>query len=200
MPTPSPHATQKSSVCLRQLNQPFLRILKPSITERLLGVTLDTKLRWKKKDYIDAIARLGGATWGRKGEGGGRGGGWGWTGILLPLRQLHRGVVAPQMSYACILWYIPLSEKKKRHRKSYFQMSEYRLFRVRGALGATTPMALNIQEVHSYLSPFLSLTREISGRCHSKAGNGCYIASKRSFNSFNSNQGRKLKRLTSWKF
>lgn len=63
MPTPSPHATQKSSVCLRQLNQPFLRILKPSTTGRLLGVTLDTKLRLEKKDYIDAIARLGGATW-----------------------------------------------------------------------------------------------------------------------------------------
>ena len=45
---------------------------------------------------LGAIARLSGSTWG---------------GNFTTLRQLYRGVVIPQMSYACSLWYIPVGEK-----------------------------------------------------------------------------------------
>lgn len=71
--------------------------IKPSTIGRLLGVTLDSKLRWenhvesaKTKAIISlgAIARLSGSTWG---------------GNFTTLRQLYRGVMIPQMSYACSL-------------------------------------------------------------------------------------------------
>ena len=70
----------------------------PNTTCKYLGVVMDQKLVWKShieeirrkvSKSVNALASLGSATWG----------------IRMPdMRKIYRGVVVPQMMYACSIW------------------------------------------------------------------------------------------------
>ena len=132
------------------------QIIKPGTTGRLLEVILDSKLRWnnhiesvKTKAMISlgAIARLSGSTWG---------------GNFTSLRQLYRGVVIPQISYACSLWYIPMGEKG--HRKSYVQMLQSVQTKVaRIITGAFKATSLPALDVEGYLLPLHLQLEKLAG-------------------------------------
>ena len=72
--------------------------IKPQRTCKYLGVTIDTRMRWKPQidsiqqkvsKSISALKSLAGSTWGVS---------------LRDMRKIYTGVVVPQMLYACSVW------------------------------------------------------------------------------------------------
>ncbi|KAI6789402.1 hypothetical protein KC331_g213 [Hortaea werneckii] len=70
----------------------------PSTTCKYLGVVMDQKLNWKShieeirrkvSKSVNALASLGSSTWGVR---------------MSDMRKIYRGVVVPQMMYACSVW------------------------------------------------------------------------------------------------
>ncbi len=79
--------------------------IKPETTCKYLGVTLDSKLKWKEHiqeihrkttSTVNALGCLGSSTWGIR---------------LADMRKIYRGVAVPQMMYACSLWSNPGGKK-----------------------------------------------------------------------------------------
>jgi ribonuclease HI len=75
--------------------------IEPKTTCKYLGVTLDSKLKWKEHvqeirrkttNTVNALSCLGSSTWGIR---------------LADIRKIYRGVALPQMMYACSLWSNP---------------------------------------------------------------------------------------------
>lgn len=72
--------------------------VKPKAKCRYLGLTIDTKLKWKPhinqiqakaSRSVQALSSLAGSTWGMR---------------LKDIRQVYQAVVIPQIFYACSAW------------------------------------------------------------------------------------------------
>ena len=81
--------------------------VKPEESVRVLGVHLDTGLRWKKHlasiksrmtTYANALTRLTGSTWGFP---------------LIQGRQVYNAIVRPAMTYGAIAWHQPTADGRK---------------------------------------------------------------------------------------
>lgn len=79
--------------------------IEPRGTCKYLGVTLDSKLKWKEHvqeirrkttTTVNALSCLGSSTWGIR---------------LAEMRKIYRGVAVPQMMFACSLWSNPGGSK-----------------------------------------------------------------------------------------
>jgi ribonuclease HI len=73
--------------------------VKPKATCKYLGLTMDTKMRWKEHieeirqratKTVTALSCLGGSTWGVG---------------LIDMRKIYKGTALPQMMYASSIWY-----------------------------------------------------------------------------------------------
>lgn len=82
------------------------QIIIPKNISKLLGIIMNLQLTWKPhinhvknktRKCLAALARLGVLTWG---------------GSLLSLYQIYLVVILPQLSYACLAWYLPPGKKK----------------------------------------------------------------------------------------
>ncbi|KAH6044453.1 hypothetical protein HBI67_247390 [Parastagonospora nodorum] len=121
--------------------------IKPETTCKYLGLTMDTKLRWKEHieavrqkamKTVNALSCLGGSAWGIG---------------LLDLRRIYEGTALPQMMYACSIWYNANTRGGTYTQKTLdiLQGIQARAARVIcGAYRATSHAALNVE---AYLLP-----------------------------------------------
>jgi hypothetical protein len=118
--------------------------IKPSPTCKYLGLTLDTKLRWKEHvetirqkttRTVHTLGSLGSSTWGIR---------------LQDMRRLYEAIALPQMMYACSIWSnANLNDKKRGY--THKTVDALRSIQARaarsicGAYRATSRVALDVE-------------------------------------------------------
>lgn len=121
--------------------------IQPTSTAKYLGVIMDTQLRWKAHTEdircrttktLNALSALGGSTWGAS---------------MVDMRKLYRGVIVPQMMYACSVWSNSSTAGKAYTRKTLETLKSVQAQAARticGAFRATSQAALDVE---AYLLP-----------------------------------------------
>jgi ribonuclease HI len=118
--------------------------IKPSPTCKYLGLTLDTKLKWREQietirqkatRTVHMLSSLGSSTWGVR---------------LQDMRRLYEAIALPQMMYACSIWSnANLNDKKRCY--TYKTIDALRSIQARaarsicGAYRATSRAALDVE-------------------------------------------------------
>jgi ribonuclease HI len=118
--------------------------IKPSPTCKYLGLTLDTKLKWREQvetirqkatRTVHMLSSLGSSTWGVR---------------LQDMRRLYEAIALPQMMYACSIWSnADLNDKKRGY--THKTLDALRSIQARaarsicGAYRATSRVALDVE-------------------------------------------------------
>jgi hypothetical protein len=118
--------------------------IKPTATCKYLGLTLDTKLKWrehietireKATRTVHMLSSLGSSTWGVR---------------LQDMRRLYEAIALPQMMYACSIWtHADLMDKKRGY--THKTLDALRSIQARaarsitGAYRATSRVALDVE-------------------------------------------------------
>ena len=121
--------------------------IKPRATCKYLGVTLDSKLKWKEHvqeirrkttNTVNALGCLGSSTWGVS---------------LADMRKIYRGVAVPQMMYACSLWSNPGGSKGIYTDKTLNMLKAVQARAARSICGAFKATSRPALDVETHLLP-----------------------------------------------
>lgn len=130
----------------RQLDTAWGKI-KPKTTCKYLGVTFDSKLKWKEHvreihrkttNTVNALSCLGSSTWGVR---------------LADMRKIYRGVALPQIMYACSLWSNPGGSKGTYTHTTLNTLKVIQARAARAICGAFKATSRPALDVEAYLLP-----------------------------------------------
>ena len=138
------HFTKRHSFDLEALVQIQGRTITPSPTVRILGVQLDSRLRWqahfkevrkKMETQMYALSRTTASTWGASTE---------------KARHIYLAVVRPALSYGAALWHSP---KEKALSGPAGKLVKYQNQGLRQVLGAFKATPIRQLETEAYVPP-----------------------------------------------
>jgi ribonuclease HI len=121
--------------------------IRPEVTCKYLGLTMDTKLQWKQHTEeirrkatktVNALSCLGGSNWGAS---------------LMDMRRIYAGTVLPQVMYACSVWSNASAKGRLYTKRTLNTLKSLQARAARAICGAYKATSNAALDVEAYLLP-----------------------------------------------